>query len=93
VFSKIRLEKHGDAALQDSWAFAELDNFVPSRKERVIEEYFGEDQRVGEICPLAAQSNPGRYLKIHHGEAGEDQVCEEAKVEEVDVKVATSSGF
>jgi hypothetical protein len=53
VFSKIWLEKHGDAALQDSWAFAELDNFVPSRKERVIEEYFGEDQRVGEICPLA----------------------------------------
>ena len=28
MFSKIWLEKHGDVALQDSWAFAELDNFV-----------------------------------------------------------------
>jgi hypothetical protein len=44
LFSENRLEKHGDAAVQYSWASPELDNSVPTRKETAVETHFGGDQ-------------------------------------------------
>jgi hypothetical protein len=44
LFSENRLEKHGDAAVQDSSASPELDNSVPTRNETAIETHFGGDE-------------------------------------------------
>jgi len=61
-------EKHGDATLQGRWTSAELDRLMPSRKERAVEDYSGEDQGCGKKCALATLCNSGRYLKMPRGE-------------------------
>jgi len=55
LFSKNRLEKHGDAAVQYSWASPELDNSVPTRKETAVETHFGGDQVFSKKGLVAAQ--------------------------------------
>lgn len=52
VFSEILLEKHGLADLESGFDGTELDNPVPPRKGRYIEES-GEYQRDGEDCDVA----------------------------------------
>lgn len=44
VFSENRLEKHGNATLQDKWHLAKLASFVPSKKESTTRRSYSSNQ-------------------------------------------------
>jgi hypothetical protein len=58
LFSEYWLEKHGNAAFQDSWAFTELDSSVRRRQKRDAEGLYEQDQGIDKDGSVVTQCNP-----------------------------------
>jgi hypothetical protein len=64
------LERHGNAPLQDIWAFGELDSPLPCRQERSVGGIYQQDQVGSKDDNVDALRTTEHHLKLFRGEAG-----------------------
>jgi hypothetical protein len=63
MFSENWLERYGVASSQDRWALTELENFMPSRKERAVGVHCGENQGSCKANSMDVRLSLGGSLK------------------------------